>query len=260
MRLRWHWILASLALYAMSAASPRVARAQDLGLDEATRLLSSTSHDDIETAIGALGLLGDRRAVAPLSERIRAGLPPDLLLTAIDTLTVLGQADAGPVLFELVAHRRPGVRLRVVQAIAACRPRGADRALVSALGDSSPAVRAAAATALGELGATSAIDSLFLAFEREVPEAGVALGRIARADDVPRILEHLGSVPFTLMRQVLSELLVRRDLAERARLDVIARLGELATAEVRTFLEELMSSLSGAVARAAQDTITRIAQ
>lgn len=259
----WATALAVLAALAWAPA----AGAQELTRDQAIELLRSTDHDQIQTGIQSIGLLGDPRAIEPLSERIRDGLAPDLLEAAIDTLTVLGRPEAGPILFELSLHRRPEVRLRAVQAIAATRPRGADRALVTSLSDSSAEVRAAAATALGELGAgaSGALDSLFLALDRGVPEAGPAIGRLARAEHVGRILEYLGRMPFTQMRAVLSAVLSRADVPARAKLDVIARLGELATPEVRTFLEEWVSDLPQGRAneplrRAAQDTIARIAQ
>jgi HEAT repeat protein len=257
-------VAAIAALIATVAAPDARARAQDLTIDRATQMLRSTSHDEIQAAIQSLGMLGSPRAVEPLSARIRDGLAPDLLEAAIDTLTVLGRPEAGPVLFELVTHRRPEVRVRAVQAIAACHARGADRALVSALSDASPEVRSAAATALGELGASSAADRLFLALDRNVTEAGPALGRVARPEHVARILEYMGRLPFAQMRAVLDELLRRRDLASRSKLDVIARLGEVATAEVRTFLTDLLASLESPandpVRRAAQDVIARIAQ
>ncbi len=255
------WSLASAAALTVALAAP--ARAQDHTFDEAVALLNDAAAARVEEGIQALGLMGDRRAVAPLSARIRGGLPPALLVSALDTLTVIGHADAGPVLFELAVHRRPEIRLRAVQAIAACRPRGGERALISGLGDSSAEVRAASATALGELRAADAIPTLFLAFERDVPEAGVALGRLVRPEHIRQVLSYLGRVSFATMRLVLAEVLVRRDLGDRPRLDVIAALAELATGEVRTFLEETVGALpagSDAVRRAAQDAITRIAQ
>lgn len=225
-------------------------------------MLESRDHDEVMLAIQSLGLLGSARAVEPLAERIRAGLAPDLLESAIDTLTVLGRPEAAPVLFELTSHRRPEVRVRAIQAIAVVRPRSADRALVSALSDSVPEVRGAAATAIGELSVVGAIDSLFLAFDRGVPEAGRALGRIARPEHVSRILQHLGRVPFPQMRAVLEPLLDQESLASRSRLDVIARLGELATPEVRLFLEEWLESSSipanDPIRRAALGVIARI--
>ncbi len=258
-----HRMLALLLLFAahLHIGTPR-AKAQDLTFEQATQRLRSRDHDEILLAIQSLGLLGNARAVEPITERIREGLAPDLLESAIDTLTVLGRAEAGPILFELTSHRRPEVRVRAIAAIAATRPRGADRALVSALSDSSPEVRGAAAMAIGELNIVSAVDSLFLAFDRGVPEAGPALGRIARPEHVPRILQSLGRVPFAQMRAVIESLLDQRNLPARSRLDVIARLGELATGEVRLFLEEWIrnSSMpeSDPIRRAAEAVIARI--
>jgi HEAT repeat protein len=236
-------------------------RAQDLTFERAVQLLSSPNRAEVEIAIQTFGLLGSPRAVDPLSQRIRDGLPPDLLESAVDTLMVLGRPEAGPVLFELLNHRRPTIRLRAVQAIAVCRPRGADRALASALADLDPLVRAEAARALGELGAASAVESLFLAFDRHVPEAAAALGRVAQAEHVARIVAYLGRVPFAEMRVLLGALLGRRDIAERAKLEVVGRVGELATPEARAFLEEITRSLpssEAAVRRAAEAAAARI--
>jgi hypothetical protein len=254
----------ALALLAPPAIAPQAVAAQSIPIDQASRMLRSGDRDEVQMGIEAIGMLGNPRGVEPLAARIREGLPPDLLASAIDTLTVLGRPEAGPVLFELVTHRRSDVRLRAVQAIAATRPRGSERALVTALSDAIPEVRAAAATALGDLGATGAIDSLFLALDRGVPEAGRALGKLARPEHVERILGSLGRIPFAQIRAVLGEVLARRDLPARTRLDVIARVGELATAEARSFLQEWLDTASPPASdparRAAEDAITRIAQ
>ena len=69
----------------------------------------------------------------PLEERIRKGLPPDLLEAAIVTLMALSQPEAGPVLYELSTHRRPDIRLRSIEAITATHPPGAETALIAAL-------------------------------------------------------------------------------------------------------------------------------
>ncbi len=255
-------IIASLAalLAAPTAEAQRGRRAND-EVSQNVEHLASQDPTEVRGALEALGLSGDARAVAPIAERVRHGLPPELLDLALDTLTVLGNAQAGPVLFELCEHRRPEVRLRAVQAVAAVHPPGADRALVDALSDSDASVRSAAATALGELGAQSAVDPLFHALDRRIPEAATAIGRVARPADVERFLGYLGQLPFTLVTPALTEMLRRGDLAERARLSIVHRLSELATPEVRSFLEELVSSLpAGAVRRAAEDAIARIAQ
>ena len=259
--------LAVLALLtaplALPALTPLRAQAQQMTVAQATELLNASSPDEVRMGIETLGLLGSPQAVAPISARIRGGLPPELLSTAVDTLGILGRAEAGPVLFELLAHRRPEIRLRAVQAIGMCVPRGADRALIPSLSDSSAEVRAAAAEALLSLRATSAVPELFLAFEHDVLQAGPALAALARPEEVPRILGYLGRLPFATLRPMLLTLLQRADLPARARIELVARLGELATAEVRVLLEEFIAGLpagdNSPLRRAAEDTMNRIA-
>ena len=253
----------SAGVSAASAWAPSHAHAQQMTVAQATELLNTSSPDEIRMGIETLGLLGSPQAITPLSARIRGGLPPELLTTAIDTLGILGRPEAGPVLLELLAHRRPEVRLRAVQAIGMCAPRGADRALAVSLSDSSADVRAAAAEALATLRATSAVPELFLAFEHNVLQAGPALAALARAEDIPRIVGYIGSMPFATLRPMLLTILQRTDLAARIRTDLVARLGELATAEVRTLLREFIASLPGndnsPLRRAAEETMNRIA-
>ena len=257
-------LVAALATVALvSVALPGRARAQ-LTAAQAIEQLSSTSTADLTAAIEAIGLSGSATAVGPLSDRIRRGLPPELLGMAIDTLTVLGHAEAGPVLIELLSHRREDVRTRAVQALAVCNPPGLEAALTAALSDPSPAVRAAAAIALGEHAGPGALEALFRAFDRRIAEAGLAIARIADADASRRVLGYLGHEPFSTLRPMLLAMLQRTDLAQRARLDIVARLGELATADVRGLLEELVSSGGLAptdpVYRAANETAARIAE
>jgi len=166
-------LLASLALALWLTSAP--AQAQELTLEQATALLDSGNPEEVRAGIEGMGLLGSPGAVAPLSARIRRGLPPELLVMAVDTLGILGRNEAGPILFELVQHRRPEVRLRAVQAIATCRPDAADRVLVVALSDSSAPVRTSAAQTLGEPRAVSALDSLLLPYDHGVLEASPPL-------------------------------------------------------------------------------------
>ncbi len=251
-------LLLAIAL-ALALASP--AAAQDY--DAAVAALGATNPDEVRGGLEALGLLGNARAVTPIAERIRRGLPPDLLGVATDTLMILGRPEAGSVLFELTRHRRAEIRLKAVQAIVACRPRGADRVLVEALGDGEATVRGAAAEGLGTLGARSAVDALFHAMERHVPEAPMAIAAVANAGDVDRFLGLLGRVPFAEATPALGEMLHRADLAATAKLAIVHRISELATPEVRQFLEDLVASPDGVpanVLRAAQDAIPRIMQ
>lgn len=228
---------------------------------QAIEQLGSRDAAEVQGALETLGVLGDPRAARPIAERIRRGLPPPLLDIAIATLSVLGSRDAGPVLLELTHHRRPAVRVAAVQAIAATRPAGGERALASALADAEEGVRAAAALALGEMGASGALDPLFQALERGIPEAATAIGQLARAAEIERFLGYLGRLSFELVTPALREMLLRDDLAERARLTIVRSVAELASPGARAFLEQLVDSLpDSAVRRAAEDATSGIAR
>lgn len=254
-------------LLALAAATPAEAqrrRNNRTQLRDAVAQLDSSEPDEIRAGIEALATVGTAGAVEPLAARVRRGLPADLLDLAVETLGVLGRPEAGPVLFQLSNHRRADVRLAAVSAITACRPDGASGALVSALSDADPRVRGAAATGLGQVGARDAIDTLFLALDRGVLEAASSIGQLATDAAVTRLLTYLGRIPFDGVAPAFDEVFARDDLGDAPKLEVIARLEELATAEVRSYLSALVDSYppgsSSPVPAAAQQAIGRIAE
>ncbi len=233
-------------------------------IDGPAAQLDSADAAEVRAGLEALGLSGSPQAVEPIVTRVRRGLPPDLLGVAVDTLMILGRAEAGPLLYDLMHHRRADIRLKAVQAILATLPRGHQGVLVAALSDPDPRVRGAAAEGLGSTGAVQSIDALFHAMERGVPEAPMAIAALARPADVERFLGLVGTVPFDTVTPALAEMLHRDDLADRSKIAIIHRLTELATAGVRAFLEDFVANLEpdddGEVRRAAEDAIPRIGQ
>jgi HEAT repeat protein len=199
--------------------------------------------------------------VPPIVERIRQGLPPDLLDTAILTLMALGQSHAAPVLFELTSHRRPEIRVSAIGAIAALQPKGAEAVLRKSLSDTEPSVRSAAATALGEIKATDSVELLFQALDHGNLEASTAIGKLLKADQTDRLAGYLGKIPFRSLSPALAEILKRKDVPERAKLAIIGKLQEVGTPEVKTYLGEflrtetanLSPNLSKALLRAIQE-------
>jgi HEAT repeat protein len=234
-----------------------------VSLDKAAAMLESTDRETVANGIQNLGLLGKSAAVAPMLRRIRRGLPPDLLELAIMTLTALGHKDAGPMLFELAMHRRPLIRTRAVEAIAAVNPPGAESALVAALSDSDSQVRSAAATGLGEVGTKSSLDTLFHALDRGVMESAAAIGKLIPADRVDRLLGYLDRIPFRSLSPAFDQVLAREDVTEKAKLKVIAGLQDLATSEIKGYLVDFLGSAgesaSPAIIRAVRSAVQLIA-
>jgi hypothetical protein len=239
------------------------APAADPALAELVTKLESGDATAIQEALEALGLRGTADVVAPIAARIRRGLPSDLLELAVDTLAVTGRNEAGPVLVTLTTHRRPAIRLKAVQGVAALKPRGAEQSLALALGDADAQVRSAAAIGLGQLGARGSVDRLFLALEHNVLEASTSIGQLASPAEVTRLLGYVGRLGFDVLTPALNEVLARADVPERSKLDVVARLAELATSGAKIFLQDYAATLppgaGGAVRRAAEDAAMRIA-
>ncbi len=224
----------------MGAEAQRRPRIREADVEQA---LGSSDRAEIEQGIENVGLSGNARFIPLLAARIRRGLPPELLDTAIDTLAVLAKPEAGDVLFVLATHRRAEVRQKAIQAIVACGPEGADAVLIAALEDQSPDVRAAAAVGLGEIGAQTGTGALFHALDRNVLEASAALGRLVRPAEVDRVLGYVGQLPFDVITPALTELIARDDMSQEKKLQVIAHIAELATPEAGAFLRGLAESL-----------------
>lgn len=233
-------LIALCALAAPASARKGATTKADSGVAAAKAMLASKNHDEIEAGIQSLGLIGTPSAVEPIMQRVRAGLPPDLLETSIVTLMALGQPQAAPLYFELAEHRRPEIRLRAIEAIVALKPQGAEPVLQKALSDLDPKVRSAAALALGELKATGSVELLFQALDRGTFEASQAIGQALRSDHVPRLLGYLGSIPFHSLAPAFTEILQRKDINEKDKLTVVGRLQEVGTHEVKNYFGDLV--------------------
>ncbi len=234
-----------------------------VSLEEAAIMLSSSSGDEVRSAVEALGIDGSPAAVDVLAARIRRGLPADLLDAAMETLAVVARPETTPLLMELLHHRRATVRAKAAAALAIARGPGTEQALAAALGDLDAQVRAAAAIALGQAGTAASSERLFLAFDRGVPEAAATIARIGSPADIDRLTQYLGRQAFSLVVEALREALHRSTTPERTKLEIIGRIGELATPEAKRFLTEYAATLTrreATLARAAREAAERIAQ
>lgn len=223
-----------------SVLTPAGASAQSVS--DAKTMMASGDREQVEAGIQTLGLIGSKEAVAPLVDRVRNGLPPDLLETAIITLMALGRKEAAPLLFDLLSHRRPEARAQAAEALAVIQPAGAEDALLHALSDGDPKVRDAAAEALGEVGTAGAVSRLFHALDRGNLRASAAIGKLMAPSEVPRILSYLGKIPLRSLQPAMTQVLTRKDIPTKAKLKFVGQVQELGTAEVRDFLQDVLAS------------------
>ncbi len=214
-------------------------------LKVALQLLASPARDDVWKGLRQLKQIGKPTIVRRIADRLRKGLPPPLTLLAIEALVAAGRGPSGPVLIELVSHRREGIRKAAVTALGALRIRKAMPVLREALDDSDPGVRAAAAEALGRLRLSRSRRDLYHAFERGVPEAALAIATLARLEDVDKLVGYLGDHQFGTLKPAFDRLLNRTDFPRKGKLQLIARLGEAATPAAENYLQELVEELSG---------------
>lgn len=215
----------------------------------------AAARPDGETRVAAA------QAVAKLLERGHTDAVTD---RALETLGALGTPAAGPVLGQYAHHRRVAARARAFTALA--RVAGSDRALrelvASGLRDSAPEVRAAAARALETLKAKEATPVLLKALGRGVPEAAVTLGAIGDASSLDGYNAYLRKQPLDVMLAGYERYLLRQDLNDKVKLDVIARLEDVSGPAVLRFMSAFARrpQLTAAVRGAATASTLRIAK
>ncbi|MEM1417218.1 MAG: HEAT repeat domain-containing protein [Myxococcota bacterium] len=230
------------------------ARAQDRPIfDVMVADLDADDADAIRAALEDLAASRSRAAVQPIARRIRRGLPPPLVVPAIEALELIGHASAGPVLEMLLRHRSAEVRAAAAAAVAEVEARRAGPALRAALDDPDPNVRATAALALGRVGDRRATPDLFRALERGLYEASASLGQLVRAPDVARYLGYLRRLPLSVLTPGLTEMLARRDLPNATKLEIVEAVGAVGSIDAKRYLEELVLLFGDApIARAAR--------
>ncbi len=258
--------LAGALAATLPLAMTSVARAErPPTLEQLRGELASNDAARIQGALENAGLLGNPKVIPLIRDRIHRGLTPDLLSAALDTLAALGHPSSGPVIVELTLHRRPEVRRKAADTLILVRPPGAENALVTALSDEDSDVRRVAAEGLGALGARRAVPTLFHALDRGVLEAAASIGQVGNGENITALTRYLGRLPFSSMGPAFSFALARTDLSLDTKRMLITRLEELATGEVRTFLEAFGSSDNGgagnaSIRKAALEAAERIAR
>lgn len=236
------------ALAAPKRAQPP--RKPSHSLQDVSRMLAAADDDTLRSGLEGAAQLPPRQVLPLVEDRVRAGLPPGLLDVAMDTIQLLSDPAAEPILRTLSRHRRAAVRKRALEVLSQLKLASAEKALIAGLRDPDNDVRAAAATGLGEMGAHGSFDELLQAQQRGVPGSPVALGRVARGEQVDRLTARIGEVPLEVVGPVCEAVFARTDLPEADKLKIAEKLTELQSDEARALRDALLAKLpSGASQR-----------
>ncbi len=230
--------------------------------------------DTLLQAIQAAAVSGPDGAQA-IATIILRGVTPRVAAAGLDALGALGQPEGAHAVLRFLEHRRPLLRRHAIAAAQSIHTPELVQALAARLADGDENARIEAATALAEVGSPAVADTLFTAFERDLEataapgsgrllhEAAKAIARVGTERDVQRLLGYLRRAPFRSMADAMRAALQRRDLPEPFRVRVVQSVGDLATREVREFLNSVIADAHGQdspVTRAARVAADRIAE
>lgn len=196
-----------------------------------------------------------------LLELLQAGQRDAITDAALSALSGSDDPGAVEVIHAHTRHRRPETRLAAYGAIARMRVPDANPWLAEGLRDRDALVRGLCATALGERGAQTQAQWLLRALERGVQEAAAAVGAVAPESALPRVHALLGRAELAPLLAGYGAWLMRRDVSVAAKLDILARLEEVAGPEVAAFLKGLLGEAGlprGRVRTTAQQVLQRV--
>jgi len=202
---------------------------------EAIGNLKNANPEQVIEAIQILAAAGDREAVGPLIDLLRTGPRNDITNMILQALGSIGDPSSIDVLIEYLGHRRPDARTAAIYALEGFDDSRVTSALENILRDSDSTVRSAAAITLGKRGNVSSVPILFLAFDRGVYDAAISIGQLGSPEHAKRLASYLGKADVKVLLPGFDEFLRRADFPEKAKIEILSQLFELAGPEVRRF-------------------------
>jgi HEAT repeat protein len=242
------------------AAAP-AGQNQELSLRESREALQATDPERVSDGLESIANYPTAESVQAVIDVLHRGATDNITDKAIETLGLLGRPEAIEELSNLLHHRRAAARVEAVEALAKIQDPRVRGLIESGLHDSQPEVRSAAAVALGQINARQSVALLFRAFERGVPEAAEAIGRLGSVDDAvsadaahdaedPRrtsrrqtLTMWITHAPISVLLSGLGQFMNRRDVPVAVKVKIIERLEQRAASiAVRDFLQRWVQS------------------
>jgi HEAT repeat protein len=185
--------------------------------------------------VQTLAASGSKAAVGPLTQLLKTGPRNDITDSIIQTLGIIGHPSSIPILIEYLRHRRPDARIAAIYALENSKDRRVARALENALRDSNAEIRSTAALALSKQSDIESVPILFRAFERGVEDAAISIGQLGNEQHALRLATYLGKADIKILLPGFDEFLRRSDVPNKAKLEILNQLFELAGPDVRRF-------------------------
>jgi HEAT repeat protein len=256
MRRRLTWFALILAVAGSAAAAPPKAAPAPaaapkkappkLDLKALAQVLESGNEGAIIDALTELQAKGaDAAGAAPLINGVLVrGSSVAVTRSALNCLAALGAESSSDAISPYVQHRRPEIRQAAAAALVRTRGPIAVRALRKALKSPDPVVRESAATGLGALGASDAVDELFAALGDEVPGSSRSIAGMCNPEQCDRLMDYVGKLKFETLEPCFVPLILRPSgLPEANKIKYIDRLRRMATKSAGSVLQTALASL-----------------
>jgi len=205
--------------------------------------LQSEDDQKADDAAKKLGESKDQKALEVILDALAVGAPPRVQATLLGDLAGRKDPRALTVLAHYAKNRNPELRKKAVAVLAELNAPPVVPALVEALSDSAPEVRAAAALALGKRKERSAEPKLIQLLQHKDEAGAKALALMGTPELAHRISEMLGQVPDALFCTALGEMLKRPDFGpEPIRVEVVRTLAKVPGADSTSALVEYVAA------------------
>lgn len=217
-------------------------QAEQSQIQEAIEKLKSPNPEEIVMSVQMLTLSGSKEAATALETLLRSGPRNDITDMTIQALGAISSETSIDILLPYVNHRRSDARIAAIFALENFSNPRVKNALEKKLRDSNGEVRASAALALGKAGDAQTISVLFTAFDMGVHEAIISIGKIGSPKDAERAADYLGKFDIKVLLPGFEQFLLRDDIPEKEKLQILDRLFELAGPEVKKFAKSIKAS------------------
>jgi len=218
-------------------------------LDALRADLAARELDKALAAADALGKTGgtasSSASVGILLDQLALGTSPKLAMAILDALSFHKSSVALEALAQYARNRNDELRVKALFAIAETPDKAAVPLLMRALHDGAGSVRAVAAGALARRKEMRAADTLVALLKRGDDSAASALGKLANPDLAAKLGDLIGDVRDDLLSNALGGLLLRDDLKDEVKLEVVRTLGKIPGEMALASLAEYVSQPAG---------------